>query len=449
MYIESFIGETIGRLESLAVVLSNQEINLRLVEEVLARTHQEDPRFSGFYWVTSTGDITIGSNELKERINLSGRNYFHQAVLTGKTQISEAHFGRITGRYVFSIATPAKDQTGQIKGVLVGSISLVEMLEVIQELVKDEAVQLIDETGKIILQTKELPVASKGVGSYVNLEVVPWKLNSIMILDHGKLLIKPFLIYLTIGFFLMSILFMLLQSFITKHKLAKELSLNEADKLRLIGIIATSTAHEIRNPLTGIKGFVSLLSKKYKDDKDQYYFSLILKEVDRINTIVSELLIVGKPAIASKEINHINDILSDIIPLIESEANLHNVQLTITMTTDPAFIDVSKDHLKQVILNLIKNALESMDSNGQLIISSEKTKDSVLIKIKDTGKGMSPEVLRDVFVPFFTLKETGTGLGLVVCKRILDSYGGELRIESSVGVGTQVTVQLPLVERVV
>ncbi|GGG06190.1 ATP-binding protein [Paenibacillus abyssi] len=446
LYIESFIGETIGRLESLALALGSQPQNDRLIEHLLKETHAMDPRFSGFYWVNSEGDITIGSNLVTDKVNLTDRPYYQQALETGKTQISEAHIGRITGRYIFSIATPVMNAWGEVNGMLVGSVQLVVMEDVIRELVRGEAVQLIDERGQVLLQTREIGNTGDWVGSSINLETVPWKVNSLLNLDDNHLILKPFLFNLLLSLFVTHIIFLLVQSFMSKHKMARELSQNEADKLRLIGTIAASTAHEIRNPLTGIKGFVSLLSAKYKDDKDQYYFSLIQKEVDRINTIVSELLFVGKPTITSKEINHVNSILDEIIPLIESEANLYNVQLSIRLTKEPVYIEVSKDHLKQIVLNLTKNALESMDSNGKLLVATERVGDSVLLTVRDTGKGMPSEVLKNIFVPFFTMKENGTGLGLVVCKRIVASYGGELDIQSQVGEGTQVTIRLPLVK---
>lgn len=444
LYIENFIGETIGRLGSLAVVLNHQKDHDELIQNVLVETHAKDRRFSGFYWVNTDGEIINGSNPLSDQVNVSDRSYFQQAIRTGKTQISEPHMGRVTARYVFSIATPVMNHAGQIKGVLIGSIQLHVMEDIIRDWVKDETIQILDKSGQILFQTGDVPDSNYWTDSSINLEVVPWKVNSIMELDYRNSILKPFLLNLMMAFLVAHVIFMLVQSFLLKQQMARELSQNEADKLKLIGTIAASTAHEIRNPLTGIKGFISLLSRKNKDEQDQYYLSLIQTEVDRINAIVSEMLIVGKPTIASKEINHVNEILMEIIPLIESEAHLHNVQLSISLTNEPVYLMVSKDHLKQIVLNLAKNALESMESGGQLFISSGRTEEHVWVKIKDTGKGMPPEVLKKIFVPFFTMKEDGTGLGLVVCRRILDSYGGDLLLNSRVGEGTEATIQLPL-----
>ncbi|MFE5322800.1 ATP-binding protein [Paenibacillus sp. NPDC056579] len=444
LYIESFISETIGRLESMAVLMSDQGDNLSLIEQVLYKTHTKDARFSGFYWLNTEGDIIVSSNVLTDKVNLIDRPYVQEAIQTGKTRISEAHFGRVTGRYIFSLATPVRNHFGELSGILIGSVQLNEMENVINDLSNGEFVQLIDDNNQILVQSEDLVPEAKSAASYMKLEVVPWKVKSVVSFDYAGLVMIPFLFHLLTAFVVATILFMLIQSYRSKQKLAQELKQNEAEKLKLIGTIAASTAHEIRNPLTGIKGFISLLSAKYKDSKDQYYFSLIQNEVDRINTIVSELLIVGKPTVIIEETNDLNEILKEIIPLIESEAHMYNVQLSFQMTEESVWVKVSKDHFKQIVLNLVKNALEAMDSGGQLHLASEAVEGTALLLVRDTGKGMPPEVLDKILTPFFTMKKSGTGLGLAVCKRILDSYGGSMRIESEVGAGTQITIEVPL-----
>jgi two-component system, sporulation sensor kinase D len=446
MYIENFFGETIGRLESMAVFLDSQEEKPEVIDKVLGETHNKDPRFSGFYLVNRTGDIINSTNRLSGKVNLADRLYFQRAIQTGETQISEAHIGRVTGRFIFSVATPILDHEGEVQSVLIGSVQLEEMNNIIRKMVRTEMVQIIDQSGNILLQTEQIPAGVQIATSTVMLEAVPWKINSMMIFDEKESVFKPLLVQLAIGFVVLNVIFLLVKQLLLRREMAQELERLEADKLKLVGLIAASTAHEIRNPLTGIKGFITLLSEKYKEDRDKYYFSLIQTEVDRINNIVGELLIVGKPTVASTDIIHVNEVLKEMGPLIESEANLYNVQLSIQMTREAAYVRISKDHFKQVYLNLVKNALESMESGGQLSIVSERAGERVLLKLKDTGKGMSPEILKKLFVPFFTMKRNGTGLGLMVCKRILDSYGVTLHIESKEGNGTEVTIQFPAQE---
>ncbi|MCQ6563211.1 ATP-binding protein [Paenibacillus mendelii] len=445
LYIENFFGETIGRLESAAIYLSSVDSKSQIIDEMLRVTHNMDSRFSGFYWVSAAGDIIQSSNPLRDPVNLGDRSYFQLALETGKTQISEAHIGRVTQKYIFSIATPVYNKSGLIDGVLVGSIQLHEMEETLTQAIRGERIQLIDQKNQVIAETKPLPSSKHTASSYVMLDAVPWKVNAIMSFDYRTAVVRPYLVYLGVLLLLLNIAYLLAKAQLMKRQLAKELAQIEADKLKLIGTIAASTAHEIRNPLTGIKGFIALLSDKYKDDKDQYYFSLIQTEVNRINAIVSELLIIGKPTEASTEIHHVNDVVAEMVPLIESEAHLYNVGLRIELTNESAFVKLSKDHFKQIILNLVKNALEAMEKGGDLSIVTEVSAEFVLLKVTDTGKGMPLEVLEKVFTPFFTMKENGTGLGLLVCKRILDSYGGRLFLLSEVGKGTEATIQLPRV----
>jgi two-component system, sporulation sensor kinase D len=208
--------------------------------------------------------------------------------------------------------------------------------------------------------------------------------------------------------------------------------------------LAASTAHEIRNPLTGIKGLIQLLSEKYQTEKDQQYFSVINQEINRINQIVSEFLILGKPTIQKREIIDIREIFLELRPLIESEAMLSNITWSHHFPSQPVHIVCSKDQMKQVILNVVKNAFESMNGGGTLLIEVSNIKDKCNIKITDSGIGIPKENLAKLFDPFYTLKESGTGLGLAVCKTIIQSFGGSIQITSEENKGTVVNIYLPL-----
>ncbi|UQX56427.1 ATP-binding protein [Cytobacillus pseudoceanisediminis] len=211
-----------------------------------------------------------------------------------------------------------------------------------------------------------------------------------------------------------------------------------------MGTLAASTAHEIRNPLTGIKGLIQLLSEKYTNTHDQYYFSVINDEISRINEIVSEFLILGKPAAQKMETLDLRNIIKELEPLIFSEANLHNVTFESAISDEPVMVECTKDQMKQVILNLTKNAFESMEGGGKLTIKLNKMHSKCQLKIADTGSGISEDEIEKIFHPFYTSKETGTGLGLVVCRRILHSFGGEIFITSKETKGTHVDIFLPI-----
>src|SRR5262249_3042484 len=146
----------------------------------------------------------------------------------------------------------------------------------------------------------------------------------------------------------------------------------EIHKLELIGNLAASTAHEIRNPLTGIKGLVKLLSEDYRDEKAQAYFEVIQLEIDRINAIVGELLVLGKPTAYTLKTYNAKEIVAEIEPIIHSEANFTNVEFSIHYHSEYLPVSCIKDQLKQVILNLAKNSLQAMPNGGRLSINLEK-----------------------------------------------------------------------------
>ncbi|MFB9325092.1 ATP-binding protein [Paenibacillus aurantiacus] len=443
LYVESFFSETIGRMESLSIYLSGEAEDGGLTQRMLVATHRVDPRFSGFYIANEKGSIVCSSNPSEVKGNIAGRAEFKLALLTRKRQVSEPHFGQGTGQYYVSIATPIVSPSGDVRHVIIGSLQISELEKGIQHLVRSENVRMYDRAGHVLLDTRDLPTGSRTVSSSILLEAVPWQVEATLAMDYANAVWKPYLIYAAAMLVILSCVFFLVRAMLAKKRLDRELARIEADKLKLIGTIAAGTAHEIRNPLTGIKGFISLLSQKYTDERDQYYFALIQTEVNRINAIVSELLLIGKPAGLRKETIVVQDVMKEVLPLFESEAQLQHVRVTAALPAHPLHVAIDRDHFKQVLLNLSKNALEAQEGGGEITITAAEEGDRIRIRIADTGKGMSAETLRKLFVPFFTMKSTGTGLGLVVCKQILDSYGGSLIIDSRVGAGTTAVIDLP------
>ena len=240
------------------------------------------------------------------------------------------------------------------------------------------------------------------------------------------------------------VFYLLLKYFLLKKQAREEKNQNEAQKLELVGTLAASTAHEIRNPLTGVKGLIQLLSEKYTAPEDHYYFDVIHKELDRINAIVSEFLILGKPTMQKLEVVNLTETIDELRPIIVSDGHLHHVDCVWCLPTEPVNVECVKDQMKQVVLNITKNAFESIDGKGTLEITLKKQDQACKIKITDNGKGIPQEELKKIFQPFYTSKETGTGLGLVVCKRIIHSFGGTIQVESQINTGTTFTIHLPL-----
>ncbi|WP_198299703.1 ATP-binding protein [Tumebacillus avium] len=228
---------------------------------------------------------------------------------------------------------------------------------------------------------------------------------------------------------------------ITEQRRTQEL-LHRSDKLTAIGQLAAGIAHEIRNPLTAIKGFTQLLKERAQHNVE--YYDVILSELDRANLIVGEFLLLAKPQLAEFRPASLEQILLLIITLLEPEANLHDVRIRMRFEPVPD-VFIEENQIKQVLLNLLQNAIEAMPDGGELTIElASFGADQIRLRLVDQGNGMSEEQLQKLGDPFFSTKEKGTGLGLMVSFKIIEDHGGKLNITSVVGVGTTIDLLLPV-----
>lgn len=235
--------------------------------------------------------------------------------------------------------------------------------------------------------------------------------------------------------------FVIISRDMTERNKMEEL-LRRSEKLTTVGQLAAGVAHEIRNPLTTLRGFLQLQQQTKK--LNSRHTDLMLSELDRINLIVSEFLILAKPQAVHFQIKDIRYILGDVISLLDSQAHLHSVEFSTNFSIQALLVHCEENQLKQVFINLLKNAIEAMPDGGTIHLETWAGEpDQVMIRIKDEGEGISKEALAKIGEPFFTNKETGTGLGLMISQRIIESHKGLLEIESELGSGTTVTVSLP------
>ncbi|MCM3566975.1 ATP-binding protein [Neobacillus mesonae] len=226
----------------------------------------------------------------------------------------------------------------------------------------------------------------------------------------------------------------------------REERLRRTEKLSVVGELSASVAHEIRNPLTSLKGFVQIL--KVEDQKHQYYYQIMLDELDRINHIVGELLLLAKPQHVKFSKTWIQKLLHDVISLLRTEASLYNVQIESVLPEENLFIECEPNELKQLFINIIKNAIEASTNGGKVSISMKKTDDDqILIIIQDNGCGISKERLQKIGEPFYSSKEKGTGLGLTVSFKIVESHQGTITFESQKNKGTTVYIKLPMLQK--
>jgi two-component system, sporulation sensor kinase E len=219
--------------------------------------------------------------------------------------------------------------------------------------------------------------------------------------------------------------------------------LRRAEKLSVVGELSASVAHEIRNPLTSLKGFVQLL--QMEDNNHQNYYQIMLDELNRINHIVGELLLLAKPQVLQFTKADLQKLLNDVISLLSTEASLYNVQIESIFPKNNLFIECEPNQLKQLFINLIKNSIEATATGGTVSINLDQLdNDRVLITVKDNGCGISKERLDKIGEPFYSSKEKGTGLGLTVSFKIVQSHKGTIRFDSEINQGTTVNLILPM-----
>lgn len=226
---------------------------------------------------------------------------------------------------------------------------------------------------------------------------------------------------------------------ITSKKEAEEMMIR-SEKMSIAGQLAAGIAHEIRNPLTSMKGFLQLLQAGI--DRKEEYYNIMIDEINKIETITSELLFLSKPLTDNKQNEYVYQMVEDVIVLLRPQAKLKNIELKWEKTTDEA-IYCDRSQIKQVLINLIKNAIEATTEPGDIEIELNESSNYLKINVIDEGPGISEELLHKLGEPFFTTKQNGTGLGLMITKQILEHHHGHLQIFQNEEKGSTFQVLLP------
>ena len=225
-----------------------------------------------------------------------------------------------------------------------------------------------------------------------------------------------------------------------------ERQLFHSEKLASIGILAAGVAHEIGNPLSAISGYTQILqSNGLTDDEISEYLAAIAGQTNRIQHIIEDLLNYSRPSTGHRSEIDLAAAIPAVMSMLTAQNVFKNVEITYDMDQDLPLVNMDRDHLAQVIINIALNAAQAMDGRGRLAIAARPLSHGVLISITDTGPGLPPELMGRVFDPFFTTKPVGqgTGLGLAICHRIVESYNGTIDLESSLGQGTAFNIRLP------
>ncbi|QSO48581.1 ATP-binding protein [Alicyclobacillus mengziensis] len=223
-----------------------------------------------------------------------------------------------------------------------------------------------------------------------------------------------------------------------------EWRIRDADRISVLASLAAGIAHEIRNPLTTAKGFLQLFGERQIENPERRYIDLTIRELDRIQQLVTDFMSLARPESPRYQCIELNNVISEVINFMHPEATLHGVTIVQVTEHAPLYVHADPNQLKQVLMNVLQNALQACNAKGEVTVRTRCKSISAVILVQDTGAGLTREQLARVFQPFYTTKDSGTGLGLAICRQIMQEHGGSIQIASEVGVGTTVTLQLPV-----
>jgi len=227
------------------------------------------------------------------------------------------------------------------------------------------------------------------------------------------------------------------------RRLQEEVERNR--RLASLGSLAAGIAHEIRNPLSSIKGFATYFKERYRQNaEDGRIADVMVNEVERLNRVIGQLLEFSRPVNLQRRESALPELVRRAITVIEPETGKAAVRIRMEVEPDAPPVRVDPDRFHQVLLNLLLNAVQAMEGGGTLTVSAGPAGEGrVRIAVSDTGKGIASGDMNRIFDPYFTTRPTGTGLGMAIVHKIVEAHGGEIRVESEPGRGTTASVFLP------
>ncbi|GGA98494.1 hypothetical protein ERX37_04740 [Macrococcus hajekii] len=439
--IEALIDDAMGTVETLATVIDVAPDDQAILSS-MKRIKERDVRYKNIYIVNDEGQVILSSNN---RIMGSAEHPYafyrqhadtHQIAINFNTE----ELSGIDDIYVSKLMT-YKDQPVAV----VTEMDINTTMAAIDAIQEARTVELADLNNNIIFKSS-LNIEER-IRKTALLQNVDWKLTIIsprhLVVESFE---KSFILFL-----LLTLIVALIQLFRNVYERQKEkLHLIEeinAQKKELIGMLAANTAHEIKNPLTSVRGFVELLELKYDREGKNPHFSIVMKEIDRITDIVGQFLLLGKPTELNNEPTDVVAVVKHTLNFMKYDFDVHQMRLVSSYRHPELYTMMSADQLKQVLINILQNAKEAIPEERNGIIDIKvQLQDDIIITIRDNGVGISEHELKRLFEPFYTTKIAGTGLGLPVTRNMIELAGGKLDVLSTVNVGTTFIIRLPLIQ---
>jgi two-component system sensor histidine kinase HydH len=227
-----------------------------------------------------------------------------------------------------------------------------------------------------------------------------------------------------------------------------ETEVERGERLSALGNLAAVVGHEVRNPLNAISMGLQRLRREFQPPGDPAEYSRVMDlmqgEVKRLNRIVEEFLSLARPLPLKLDAVRVEELLQDVTALVGGDAETRGIRLTLNVPPDLPAVRVDRDHLKQVLLNLVVNGLDAMPRGGTLTLRASALRESLVLTVEDTGEGIPADLLPGIFEPYVTTKTKGMGLGLAIARRIVEAHGGRIEVESRLGAGSRFVITLPL-----
>lgn len=216
----------------------------------------------------------------------------------------------------------------------------------------------------------------------------------------------------------------------------------KAERLAIMGQLAAIALHEVRNPLSAIRGFLQLLKRELTEDRQLEYVEVMLETLDRVNNLITNYLRLAKPGIPKRQPCDLVELITELTAFYRAEFQSKGIRLVSSYLSDLPAVSLDPAQFYQVLVNILKNAVEATPPGKEIYIGIDylKEKNVAIISVRDTGPGIPEEVMERIFDPFFTTKENGTGLGLYVCRKIINNHGGEIRVNNNPDEGCTVSI---------
>lgn len=440
--LEAFIADASSTVDQLALMTSLTN-DKELLETSLAQLIQTEPKYRTIMILDKNANVTASTNPALIHNKIKSFNYFTQSMNKNNIFISvtEKDMNGLDVIYMSKLIFYNNEPK-----IVVLEMDVNSILSIMDVIHPEHRLKLTDVNNRLIFMSKQPPKSD--LVRQTQFQNVPWVLT---IASSRPVLWYAFkdamIVFIVVGLF--TALYHFYRPFLQLEEEKKQLQDHiNAQKKELIGMLAANTAHEIKNPLTSVMGFVKLIQMKYDPNSQNEYFYIVNDELGRINDIVNQFLLLGKPTTIAEHPVNVVAVVQHVLTLLRFDINEQNVKIISKYPEGRPHVLMSEDQLKQVMINLLQNARDAVIHKDKGIIEVKVYCENnyVFITVRDNGVGIDESTLQLLFEPFYTTKNSGTGLGLPVSKNIIEIAGGTLTVDSIQGIGTTFIIQLDNVE---